>query len=142
MPARLPRPVRYTLLRFCRWDGESGGETLCSITPTSLAAARLQGLRTSHLVNLMRKHSADPISPLLVKALERWEKLDAQASLQSGTLLRLGSAEILAALRKTGAARYILEELNPTTVVIRPGSEESVINALLEIGYLTEDKRR
>lgn len=142
LPARLPRPVRYTLLRFCRWDGESGGETLCSITPTSLAAARLQGLRTSHLINLMRKHSADPISPLLVKALERWEKLDAQASLQSGTLLRLGSAEILAALRKTGAARYILEELNPTTVVIRPGSEESVINALLEIGYLTEDKRR
>jgi hypothetical protein len=77
-----------------------------------------------------------------MKALERWEKLDVQASLQSGTLLRLGSAEILAALRKSSTNRYILEELNPTTVLIRPGSEESVINALLEIGYLTEDKRR
>jgi len=142
LPDRLPRPARYTLLRFCRWDGESNQETLCSITPASLSAARQQGLRTSHLISLLRKHSADPLSPLLVKALERWEKLDAQASLQSGTLLRLGSVEILAALRKTGAARYILEELNPTTVLIRPGSEESVINALLEIGYLTEDKRR
>jgi hypothetical protein len=140
LPARLPRPVRYTLLRFCRWDGENDQEILCSITPTALSIARQQGLRTTHLINLLRKHSADPISPLLVKALERWEKLDAQASLQSGTLLRLGSPEILAALQKSSAKRFILEELNSTTVLIRPGSEESVINALLEIGYLTEDK--
>jgi hypothetical protein len=142
LPARLSRPVRYTLLRFCRWDGENDQENLCSITPASLSIARQQGLRTTHLINLLRKHSADPISPVLMKALERWEKLDVQASLQSGTLLRLGSAEILAALRKSSTNRYILEELNPTTVLIRPGSEESVINALLEIGYLTEDKRR
>lgn len=142
LPPDLPRTARYTLLRFCRWDGESNRETLCSLTPASLTAARQQGLHINHLLGLLRKHSADPISPVLVKALERWEKLDAQANLFNGVLLRLGSAEILAALRKTPAGRAILEELNPTTVLIRPGSEESVINALLEIGYLTEDKRK
>lgn len=141
LPPDLPRPARYILLRCCRWDGTKGAELVCSITPVSLSAARQQGLRSSHLVSLLRKHSADPISPRLVEAVERWEKLNVQANLQSGTLLRLASPEIVAALRKTKAARFILEELNPTTLLIRPGSEESVINALVEMGYLTEDKR-
>ncbi len=141
LPADLPRSARYILLRFCQWDGGAEGETRCHITPASLAIARQQGLKMNHLVGLLRKHSADPLAPALLTALERWDKLDVQVRLQNATLLRVSSPAVLETLKKSKAGRFILEELSPTTVLLRPGSEEAVINSLVESGYLTEDKR-
>ena len=85
---------------------------------------------------MLRKHSATPIPPSLLQALERWEKFGTQASLEKTTLLRLAAPEILVSLRKTRAGRYLGEQLNPTTVIIRPGGEAAVQAALAEIGFL------
>ncbi len=71
-----------------------------------------------------------------LQALERWEASGTQVSVERAVLLRLGTPEILAALKKTRAARFIEEELTATTVLLRPGSEEKVLDALGEIGYL------
>ena len=45
---------------------------------------------------------------------------------------------ILAALKKTRAARYLLEEITPTLVMVREGAEEKLLEALSEAGYLGE----
>ena len=138
LPPLFPRSARYQVARFCQWDGEKEGEYLYRLVPANLERARQQGLRPAHLVALLRKHSATPLPPMLIQALERWEKFGAQANLERATLLQVSSPEILAALRKTRAARFLSEQLNPTTVVIQPGSEETVRAALAEIGYLGE----
>ena len=52
----------------------------------------------------------------------------------------MASADILDALRKTRSARYLGEALNPTTVVVKPGGEEAVRNALAELGYLASSQ--
>jgi hypothetical protein len=53
-------------------------------------------------------------------------------------VLRLGSPAILKALKKSPAARYILEQLGPTTVVVSDGSSEKIREALVELGFFLE----
>jgi len=91
----------------------------------------------THLLSLLRRHSAAPIPPTLVQALERWDEVGLQAHLDQVTLLRVDSPAVLDALRSTRAARWLGEMLTPTIVIIKPGAEEAVRRALLEIGYLS-----
>ncbi len=138
VPPLFPRSARYQIARFCQWDGAKDGDFLYHLTPPSLERARQQGLRLAHLVGLLHKHSAVPIAPRLLQALERWEKYGAQATLEKVAVLRVAAPEILVALRKTHAGRFLGEQLNPTTVIIQPGSEETLRAALAEIGFLGE----
>lgn len=138
LPALTPRAVRYQVARFSSWLPASGRDYRYQFTPQSLERARQQGLRVNHLTALLRKHSASPLPPTLLQALERWEQYGAQTQIEETTLLRVESAEILAALRKTSAARFLGETLSPTVVQIKANGREAVARALVEIGYLTE----
>jgi hypothetical protein len=137
-----PRAVRYQVARFCQWEGEKErdgrSEYSYRVTPAALERAKAQGLRAAQLVGLLRRHCDGPLPPTLVQALERWENSGTQALVERAILLRVTSAEILAALRKTRAARCLADALNETTVLIRPGMEDQVLAALAEIGYLPE----
>lgn len=139
VPSLAPRSVRYQIARFCEWESELPDEYRFRLTPASLERARLQGLRASHLLVLLKKYSSGPVPPVLVQALERWEKFGVQAVLEPAVLLRLAAPEVLAALRKSRAGRYLGEALGPTLVSLKPGGEEAVRQALADLGYLTDD---
>jgi hypothetical protein len=137
----VPRASRYQIARFCEWLGEgepAKPEYRYRVTPAALDRARENGLRTTHLVSLLRKHAAGPIPPTLLQALERWEKFGSQAKVEKQTLLRVASPEILTALRQSKAGRYLGEALTPTTVILKPGADEAVARALADIGYLSD----
>jgi hypothetical protein len=123
----VPRSARYIIARFCDWLEEGEGLYIYRLSPASLESARQQGLRTFHLKTLLRRYCAHPIPPNLLQALERWE---------SAIILRVSTQEVLTALRRTHAARFLGETLSPTTAIIRPGGEDIVRNALAELGYL------
>jgi hypothetical protein len=134
----VPRLIRYQLARFCAWEGEDKDAFRYRLTPASLELARAQGLRVAHLLSLLRKSGAIP-SPILVKALESWEQSGVQARLEQVLVLRLGSPEILQALRASRAARFLGETLGPATIVVQPGAWEKVVQVLAEMGYLTQE---
>lgn len=155
LPALTPRAVRYQVARFCQGEAnrthdaahnaahkasEERTEYRYRITPASLERAKAQGLRAAQLIGLLRRHSDGPLPPMLVQALERWENSGTQAFVERAVLLRVASPEILAALRKTRAARCLGDALNETTVLVRSGMEEQVLAALAETGYLAEAK--
>lgn len=133
-----PRSIRYQIARFCAWEPESFDEYRFHLTPAALDRAKQQGLKSSQLLKLLQRFSAGPLPPGLQQALERWDKFGNQTSLENVTVLKLASPEIIDSLRKTKAARFIGAVLNPTTVVVKPGGEEIVRSALMEIGYLLE----
>ena len=139
VPALAPRSVRYQIARFCEWESELPEEYRFRLTPGSLERAGQQGLRASHLLVLLKRYAAGPVPPVLVQALERWEKYGVQATLEPSILLRVSAPEILVALRKSRAGRYLGETLSPTVIAIKPGREETVRQALADLGYLTED---
>ena len=135
VPRLTPRAVRYQIARFCQWEEAEPETYYYRITPAGLERAAAQGLRPRQLLALLRKHAA-LVPPLLAQALDRWETSGTQARLEQVVLLRLSNHEILAALRKSRAARYIVEEISPSAVLVRAGAEEKVREALLELGYL------
>ena len=133
----VPRRVRYQLARFCDWEKETPDEYLYQVSAGSLTRARQQGLTVSQLLALLNRHSK-AVPPSLVKALERWDKGGSEARLERLVILRVTSAEVLQALRKSRASRFLGEPLGPTTVAIKPGAAQKVLAALAELGYLGE----
>ncbi|MEP6894864.1 MAG: hypothetical protein ABI986_04575, partial [Chloroflexota bacterium] len=83
------------------------------------------------------KYSAG-IPPSLIKALKRWEVNGTEARVETQVVLRLGKPEILAELRKSKAAKYLGEVLSPTAVIVKSGAIQKVMDALTELGLLTE----
>lgn len=126
--------VRYQIARFCEWGPYKADAYYYFITPSSLARAEKQGLKVAHLLSLLKNHT-EAIPPNILAALERWYKQGIQASISQKTIMRLGSPAVLKALKKSPAERYILEQLGPTVVIIKEGSEEKIAHALVELGF-------
>jgi hypothetical protein len=137
VPKLAPRRVRYQVARFCLWEGESAGVYQYRLTPASLEQARLQSLQVSQLISLLRRYTS-ALPPSLVKALERWEQYGSQARLERVTILRLGSPDLLQALRNSKAARFLGDPLGPTVIEVNSGAWKKVLAILAEMGYLGE----
>ncbi len=137
-PRFTPRVVRYQLARFCEWDEEKADEYHYHVTPRSLNKAKEQGLKVEHLLALLAKHSDAGIPPVFVKALKRWEVNGTEARVETQVVLRVSRPEVLEEMRKSKAAKYLGEILGPTTVVVKSGAIQKVMEALTELGLLAE----
>jgi hypothetical protein len=133
-----PRAARYQVARFADWVRDNEREYVYRLSPASLRNAQRQGLKITHLVALLKRHGAGPVPPSLLQALERWESSGTQVKVEAVELLRTTIPEALEALTHSRASRYVLEVLTPTTALLRPGSVETVMAVLTELGYLTE----
>ena len=137
IPFMTPRTARYQIAQFCHWDQPTFHEYRYRLTPSSLTQAIDQGLKIQHLQILLARHTQN-VPPNIIKALSRWDQRGTEARLQSVLILRLGSPELLKALRNSRAARYLGDPLGPTTVIIKPGAGEKVLEVLTEMGLLGE----
>lgn len=158
----VPRAVRYQIARFCEWD--AGGRVAAGsryvpsglletqrhietkpdeyryhLTPHSLTKAKEQGLKVEHLLTLLAKNSDAGIPPVLVKALKRWEVNGTEARAETQIVLKVSRPEVLEELRKSKAARFLGEPLGPTTVIVKSGAIQKVMDALTELGLLAEN---
>ncbi len=133
----VPRRVRYQLARFCDWEKETPDEYNYRISVASLSRARQQGLTVGQLLLMLNRY-AKAVPPSLIKALERWDKQGREVRLEKMVVLRVASEDILLALRKSRASRFLGEPLGPTTIAVKPGAIEKVLGALAELGYLGE----
>ncbi len=138
IPRDAPRVVRYQVSRFCEWEEPKGDDFRYRITTHSLTKAKEHGLKIEHLLPLLAKHSAG-IPPSLVKALKRWELSGTEARAETQVILRVSKPEILEELRKSKAAKYLGDVLSPTTVIVKSGAIQKVLEALTELGLLAED---
>jgi hypothetical protein len=137
IPFLAPRAARYQISRFCQWESPTSHEYRYRFTPGSLEQALEQGLQVKHLQTLLARHAPN-LPPNMVAALTRWEQRGTEARLQSALILRLGSPELLQMLRGSRAARFLGDPLGPTTVIVKPGAGEKVLEILAEMGYLGE----
>ena len=132
------RVARYQISRFCEWDGERKDVYQYHVTTNSLTKAKEQGLKAEHLLALLVKHTNNQVPPPMVKALKRWEINGTEARVETQTILRLSKPEILEEMRKSKAARFLGDVLSPTAVVVKGGAIQKVMDALAELGLLTE----
>jgi hypothetical protein len=138
VPRLAPRVVRYQVSRFCEWDAPKEDVYRYRISTNSLTKAKEQGLKVEHLLALLAKHSEAGIPPSLAKALKRWEVNGTEARVQTQVILKVSRPEVLEELRKSRAAKFLGEVLSPTTVIVKGGAIQKVMEALTELGLLTE----
>ena len=58
--------------------------------------------------------------------------------MQTQIILKVSRPEILEEMRKSRATKFLGEVLSPTTVVIKSGAIQKVLEALAELGLLAE----
>jgi hypothetical protein len=134
------RAVRYQVSRFCEWDVEKNDEYAYHVTAKSLKHANQQGLKAEQLLSLLVKYTKGSVPPALVKALKTWDAKGVEARVESHPILRVTSPEIVDALRKSKAGKFLGEALSPTAVIIKSGAEAKIIEALTELGMFAEIK--
>jgi hypothetical protein len=138
IPRLAPRVVRYQISRFCEWEAQKEDLYRYRISTNSLTKAREQGLKIEHLLALLSRQADAGVPPSLVKALKRWEVNGTEARVQTQVILKVSRPEVLEEMRKSRAAKFLGEVLSPTTVIIRGGAIQKVMEALTELGLLTE----
>jgi hypothetical protein len=138
VPRLAPRAVRYQISRFCEWEEPREGIYRYRVSTNSLTKARDQGLKIEHLLALLTKHSEAGIPPTLLKALKRWEVNGTEARVQTQVILKVSRPEVLEEMRRSKAAKFLGEVLSPTTVIVKSGAVQKVMEALTEMGLLTE----
>ena len=138
VPRDVPRVVRYQVSRFCEWEQLKDDEYRYHISTNSLSKAREQGLKAEHLLLLLSRHTEAGIPPSLVKALKRWEANGTEARLQTQVILKVSRPEVLEEMRRSKAAKFLGEVLSPTTVVVKGGAIQKVLEALMELGIVGE----
>ncbi|HUE99629.1 MAG TPA: helicase-associated domain-containing protein [Anaerolineales bacterium] len=138
IPRLAPRVVRYQVARFCEWGDPKDDIYRYRVSTNSLTRAKEQGLRVEHLLTLLAKYSDAGIPPTLTKALKRWEVNGTEARVQTQVILKVSKPEVLEEMRKSKAARFLGEVLSPTTVIVKGGAIQKVMDALTELGLLAE----
>jgi hypothetical protein len=138
IPRLTPRAVRYQISRFCEWEAPKEETYRHRISTNSLTKAREQGLKVEHLLALLSRHADAGVPPSLIKALKRWEVNGTEARVQTQVILKVSKPEVLDEMRKSRAAKFLGEVLSPTTVVVKGGAIQKVMEALTELGLLTE----
>ena len=90
---------------------------------------------------MLQQAKVKTIRPALSQQLERWDKYGSEAEITRPVLLRLARPEILPLLQKNSrSARCIDEVITPKAVLLKPGSEQTIMQVLSEMGFLTEVK--
>ncbi|MCP4139831.1 MAG: hypothetical protein GY755_05990 [Chloroflexi bacterium] len=137
-----PRVAHYQISRFCEWvERKNLDEYKYQITTSSLALAKEQGLKISHLLGILKKFADVDTPPSLARALRRWELSGTEARVETLSLLRLSKPEDLRKLRESRASRFLGEVLSPTRVVVKAGASQKVMAALIEMGIFMEDEK-
>jgi hypothetical protein len=130
--------VRYQVSRFCEWEEPKEDVYRYHISTRSLARAKEQGLKVEHLLALLAKHTDAGAPPSLIKALKRWEVNGTEARVQTQIILKVSRPEVLEELRRSKAAKFLGEALSPTTVIVKSGAVQKVMEALMELGIVGE----
>jgi hypothetical protein len=138
IPRFAPRVVRYQVSRFCEWQEPKEDVYRYRLSTNSLAKAKEQGLKVEHLLALLTKHTDAGVPPSMIKALKRWEVNGTEARVQTQVILKVSKPEVLEEMRRSRAAKFLGEALSPTTVVVKGGAVQKVMEALTELGLLTE----
>jgi len=131
------RELLYQIARFCGWKGKKGRTTRFMINSASLERARAQAISTSQIKNLFNTHAKKPAPENILKAIDRWEDKNSTITVETRTLLRVPTKEIMDQLLDSRAKQYIVERLNDTHVIVKAKDLYRLRETLTEMGYFS-----
>ncbi len=133
------RIFRYHTARYCDWGKIEKKQWEFRITPQSLQRARENGLTINSYIGMMRRISGKGVPEKLLAAMVQWDQKHTQASIYQATLLTVSDPEWIEALiSQKNTARWIEQQINKNTIIIKPKGENVIRRALIELGALVD----
>jgi len=130
--------ARYQIARFAELTQRKRDAYIYRITPSSLERMKVQELKISQLLSLMKRFGKKPVPENIPAALKRWDARKTEAGVEKATILRVEEPELLDKLISSDAEKFILRRISPTDAIIKKDSEEIIHTALLRMGILAE----
>ena len=139
VPRSVSRYDRFQLARFTEWTKASDPYQY-KISAAGLAQATRQNIQASNIQTFLKRGTGDKVPEAVINLVETWSQAGSDAAVISQmTVLRVPTAELLAAIQATPALRrYLGATLGPTAVVVRPGQWNDLALALQANGVLVE----
>ncbi len=140
LPIKAEREMLYHFARFCIWNGKNESYFKFKLTPDAIRRAAHQQVSISHIETIFRKYGQEPIPDNIFTLLSRWKKSGAEIEIEEQVIVRFKDPKTLKQLNYKSIQNLIMDILNPTTVIIRRKDIRKFENALVETGYLAENR--
>ncbi len=130
---KVPRYFRYMAARYAEIEKVDRDRVVFRLTPASLSEAENAGLTRASLLSLLRRFSGNKVPPALERMLSAPENASHTALIYSATILTVPDEEILTELLNTSRLeKWILQQINPTSLLIDPKGITEVRRFLME----------
>jgi hypothetical protein len=138
MPAQR-RFERFQLARVA--DLVSVGDAFVyRLTPASLARARQQHIDLERVLSFLQGLNETPLPRAVRSSLTRWAERGTEVWLKRTVLLRVSDEEVMGQITASPRTkRFIVDVVGPTTATVAEKDWESLLVALAELGFLTEE---
>ena len=94
-------------------------------------------MKSAHLLTLLKKYAGGEIPISIRRVLDHWDRFGNQVNIFTTTLLQVEREEIMAALLKSDAKRYVVRQLDEKTAIVQSAAVQKLRDALFQLGYLT-----
>ena len=138
IPRNADREMLYHFSRFCKWTGANEKFFKFQLNAAAIRRAETQGINQSQIIALLKKYAQAPLPANIFKAVERWGNNSETITVNDLVVVRFATTGLLDKFKQTPVGKLIIEELNPTTVVINRGDIFYFEKFAAENGYLAE----
>ncbi len=135
----VPRLLRYQIARFCEWEKIEKDRFTFRVSPKSLEEAKKNGLTADAFIGMLKRSNRRELPLKLIQAIKNWDTGHVQASIYHASILTVQDPKTIdRLLENRDTSRWILQRLNPTTVVVTLKGEYAVRRGLAEQEILTD----
>ncbi len=140
VPFNANRYTRFQIARVSEAEPALPGQPFrYTLTPTSLARAREQGVEPDRLLKFLEESSGRPVPATTRRGIERWASRGTEARMDRVVLLRVKDPEILDKLRANPSTqRYIAEATGDLAAVVNLEDWPELRLAAASLGLLID----
>jgi len=138
IPHNAQREMLYQIARFCEWTGKNEKYYKFRINPLAIRRAQTQGINPAQIKMILKKYGRPPIPDNIFKAIDRWGKGGSKIMIQNHMIVRFAKASTVEKINTLPMKKYIVELLNPTTIIINEQDITRFENALIEQGLFVD----
>lgn len=139
LPRATKRQLRYQIARLCSWLSFDDDAYSYRLRPSAVQASGQQGVRPTHIRQLLDSIAPEPVPEAMLRALERLSKNGIEARLERSIVLQVTDPTLLDQLIDSPrTARLIQSRLGPLAASVADADVETLLQLAARAGLLIE----
>jgi len=129
--------IRYQIARLCDWGPPRKNGYAYSISINTFRHLEREGLSPQTFAAFLREHSQQPHPPSIQKVLKNLDQGQNTATISPQVVLQAENQAIIRIINQN-MKDYVVEQLNPTTLIVLKKGIKPIQKTLFENGFLLD----